>query len=221
MGFDWAGRGQGSARLQVRGQLGEFFEVFELADANDRDLEQHAGVEAVTHFRHRLIEHLDGGERGFQAEFGAEPFDLGVVGFRSVQQQIEAAPDRHSHDVSEVPEQLLGQLANFDTLMERAFQFGQRGRRIAVDQMGRQLGKPTGPGGAEHLMDIFHGDAAGREREQLFEERLAVAHRAGSAAAQEPQRFLLGFQPFGFHDQPQPVDDRFGGDWRKIEALAA
>ena len=177
-------------------------------------------MEAVTHFRHGLVEHLDGGERCFEAEFGSEPLDLGIVGFGGVQQQFRTAPDGNGHDVAEVAEQLFGQLSDFNALMERVFQFGQRRRRIAVYQVRRQLRESTGAGGAEHLMDVFHRDSAGGERQQLFQQRLTIAHRAGGATAKQPERFLVGLEPFGLYDQPQPIDDRFGGDGRKIESLA-
>ena len=63
---------------------------------------------------------------------------------------------------------------------------------VALDQMPDQRGQPLVAGRAQHAVDVGHGDPARREGQQLLQQRLAVAHRAGRAPGEHFQRLGLG-----------------------------
>ena len=96
-----------------------------------------------------------------------------------------------------------------------------RAGRVALDQVRDQLRQPRVAGGAQHGVDVGHGDPLAAEGQQLLQQRLAVAHRAGRPPGQQRQRLGLGLDPFGRHDLPQPLDDRRRLDAGEIEPLAA
>ena len=70
-------------------------------------------------------------------------------------------------------------------------------------------------------MNIRHGDLLAAERKQLLQERLAVAHRAGSPPSNDLQRCGLGADAFGRTNVLQPLDDRPHLNRREVEPLAA
>ena len=70
-------------------------------------------------------------------------------------------------------------------------------------------------------MHVGHRDPLVGEREQLLQQRLAVAHRPGGAAGESLQRFRLGLDPFRLDDLAQPVENRGGGNAGEVESLAA
>ena len=66
-----------------------------------------------------------------------------------------------------------------------------------------QLGQRRQPGcvgRAEQRMHVGDGDLLAAEREELLQQRLAVAHRAGGPAGDDLQRFGLGLDAFGRAD---------------------
>src|SRR5262245_48682929 len=87
--------------------------------------------------------------------------------------------------------------------------------------MGNELPNPFRTGSAQQTVDVCNGDFLSAEREQLLQERLAVAHRAGSPTGENFERLRLRLHAFTFGDEFQPFDDLRRLDPGEIEALAA
>src|SRR5688572_18166999 len=99
-----------------------------------------------------------------------------------MEQQVLSAADMSGHHVSKVTDELRGKLPQIHPFTNRRIDLTQGRRRIAADDALYDARKAAVLGGAEHRVDIFHGNLLAAERQQLFEQRLAVTHRPRSAA---------------------------------------
>ncbi len=63
-----------------------------------------------------------------------------------------------------------------------------------------QRRQPLLAGRAEHPVNVGHGDPARRKGQQLLQQRLAVAHRAGRPPGEDLQGLRLRLDPFRRHD---------------------
>ena len=108
-----------------------------------------------------------------------------------VEQHFRRTARRRHHAVAEIAEKLLQELPHVDPLPQRGIQFGQGRRNVAAGQVADQLSEESVVRGPQHGMHVGQGNPAGREGQQLIQERLAVAHRAGGAAGQHLQGLRL------------------------------
>ena len=126
--------------------------------------------------------------------------DLLGPGGRRVEKRLARAADGRDHAIAEVAEELLDELGGIDAGVQRGVEIGQRAGRVSLDQMPDQRRQPLLAGRAEHPVNVGHGDSARRKGQQLLQQRLAVAHRAGRTPGEHFQRLRLGLDPFGRHD---------------------
>ncbi len=87
--------------------------------------------------------------------------------------------------------------------------------------MPHETAEPLGRRDAEQLVDIGGRDPLVAHGQQLFQQRLAVAHRAGRPAGQDLQRLRLDRDAFGGGNLREPRLDGGRADAGEIEPLAA
>ena len=87
--------------------------------------------------------------------------------------------------------------------------------------MPHQPAQPLGRRDAEQLVDVGGRDPLVADRQQLLQQRLAVAHRAGGPAGEDLQRLRLDLDALGRGDLREPRLDRRRADAGEIEPLAA
>ena len=214
-----ARRRRGAA--QLGNQIRQVVELLQVRDPHQRHFDQRAGLRAVAQPRERVVENLHDRQDGFGAQLLATRGQSLVLPSRRVQKRLARAADDGHQRVAKMAQQLFEQLSGFDAFGQRGVQFGDGSARVVAYQMIHQRCHPRIVGRAEHGVDAGRRDLLGAESEQLFQQRLAVAHRAGGASGQNRQGLGLDVGAFGLDDLPESLDDRLLPDAREVEALAA
>ncbi len=87
--------------------------------------------------------------------------------------------------------------------------------------MAHQSTESFGRCDAEEFIDVGGRDLSVSDGQELFEQRLAVAHRTGGPAGEDLQCFGVDRHAFGRRDLGQPLLNRGRADTGEIEPLAA
>lgn len=155
-----------------------------------------------------LIGEVSEGEEGlffFRAEFG-----LGFGG-----------GDLEKEEVAEVAGEVLGDAKGIAVAGTKFVEFGEGRGSIACEDGGGEGTGFDGAGEAEDFEDVFEGDGATREADELFEGGFGIA-QAALGLAGEKDEGLIGYGNFlGLGDFAEVGDDERIGDTAEVEALAA
>ena len=195
-------------------------EIVEPREAHDRHLGEHPGMTARPHPRQRLIEDLEHRQDRLGAEQPAGDCQVDPQTIPLEEQRRAAADTRHEA-IAESREELLEDATGIGAAGEARVEGNQRRGGIAAGNRPDQRADPLLAAGADDGMDIVDTDRAGARAEELLEERLAVAHAAGSTAGDELEGAVGDRRPLGADDLAETAGNRGGIDGDEVEPLAA
>ena len=215
--------GRGASRLQgdepadEGGQVGQ---VFEAGRLHERDLDDRPTVRASPESSAGFGDDLEGGEDRLHRPAFHEPREPRLLP-RGRGQKRRFRADGENHDVSEEFDQAVEQVGRLDSFVRRAVDLGERGGRVVIGKGVDQVEHSLVAGGAESLVDGLDGQSFSTGREELFQERLRVAHRTRGAASDDAEGVRLGQDPFTLTDRGEGFEHLFGADSGEVVALAA
>lgn len=117
--------------------------------------------------------------------------------------------------------EVLGDAQGIAVAGTKFMEFGEGGGSIACEDGGGEGTGFDGAGEAEDFEDVFEGDGATREADELFEGGFGIAQAALGLAGDEEEGFGGDFNLFGIGDFAEVGDDEGIGDTAEVEALAA